>query len=66
MTTISLELPDSLAQALRSAEEETGADGRDLALAALREFLGEHRFTLADSQQREDIAEALRKAGLEN
>jgi len=65
MTTISMELPDALADALKAAEAETGADGRDLAMAALREFLGERRFILTDKQQREDIAEALREVGLD-
>jgi hypothetical protein len=58
MTTISLDLPDPLAEALRAAEAETGTDGRELAVAALREFLGEHRFSLADAHQRDDIAES--------
>lgn len=66
MTTISLELPDSLVEALKVAETETGSDARELTLAALREFLGEHRFALADVHQRADIAEALREAGLES
>jgi len=65
MTTISMELPDALADALKAAEAETGADGRDLAMAALREFLGERRFILTDKQQRADIAEALREVGLD-
>ena len=43
MATISLELPDALAEALKAAEAETGADGRELAVAALREFLAERR-----------------------
>ncbi|MDP4849785.1 MAG: hypothetical protein NWQ95_05500, partial [Verrucomicrobiales bacterium] len=43
MATISLELPDALAKALKAAEAETGADGRELAVAALREFLAERR-----------------------
>jgi len=57
MTTISMELP--------AAEAETGADGRELAVAALREFLAERRLTLTDIHQREDIAEALREVGLD-
>ena len=65
MTTISMELPDALADALKAAEAETGADGRDLAMAALRVFLGERRFILTDKQQRADIAEALREVGLD-
>jgi len=65
MTTISMELPDALAEALKAAEAETGADGRELAVAALREFLAERRFTLTDKHQREDIAEALREVGLD-
>lgn len=66
MTVISLELPDPLAESLKAAEAETGADARELTLAALREFLGEHRFALADAHQREDIAAALWEAGLES
>ena len=66
MTTISLELPDPLAEALKAAEAETGSNARELAVAALREFLGEHRFALAESHQREDIAAALREAGVES
>ena len=62
--TISLELPDPLAEALRAAEVATGADAGELALVALREFLGEHHFALADAHQREDIAAALCEAGL--
>ena len=65
MTTISMELPDALAEALKAAEAETGADGRELAVAALREFLAERRFILTDKHQREDIAEALREVGLD-
>lgn len=63
MTTISLDLPDELAKALKTAEVETGTAAHALALAALREFLGERRFALADAHQREDIAAALREAG---
>jgi len=55
MTTISLELPDPLAEALKSAEAETGSDAEDLAVAALREFLGRKRYQLIESQQLEDI-----------
>ncbi len=66
MTTISLDLPDALAESLRAAAVETGTDGRELAVAALREFLGEHRFALADAHQREDMTEALREADLES
>ncbi|MGF1655512.1 MAG: hypothetical protein ACFCU3_00890 [Verrucomicrobiales bacterium] len=56
MTTISLHLPDPLAEALKSAEAETGSDAQELVVAALREFLAHKRYQLIESQQMEDIA----------
>ena len=56
MTTISLELPDPLAKALKEAEAETGSNAGELALAALRDFLARKRYQLIESQQLEDIA----------
>lgn len=55
MTTICLELPDPLANALKEAEAETGSNARELALAALRDFLARKRYQLIESQQLEDI-----------
>lgn len=55
MSTITLELPDPLAEALKDAEAETGSDARELTLAALREFLARKRYQLLESQQIEDI-----------
>lgn len=65
MTTISIDLPDTLAASLRAAEAETGSDLQELALAALRDFIDGHRYSLMETHQREDIAEALREAGVE-
>lgn len=56
MFTISLELPEPLAEALKEAAMETGSDARELALAALRDFLARKRYQLIESQQLEDIA----------
>jgi len=56
MVTISLELPEPLAEALKEAAIETGSDARELALVALREFLARKRYQLIESQQLEDIA----------
>lgn len=56
MTTISVELPDPLAEALKEAEAETGSDACALTLAALRDFLARKRYQLVEAQQLEDIA----------
>lgn len=56
MVTISLELPEPLAEALKVAEAETGSDIQELAVAALRDFLARKRYQLIEAQQMEDIA----------
>jgi predicted transcriptional regulator len=65
MKTFAMELPDSLAAALDLAAAETGSDAQELARAALREFIEHGRFALQERHQLEDIAAALREAGLE-
>lgn len=56
MTSISVELPDPLAEALKEAEAETESDARELTLAALRDFLARKRYQLVEAQQLEDLA----------
>jgi predicted transcriptional regulator len=65
MKTFAVELPDALAAALDQAAAESGSDAQELARAALREFLERGRFALQERHQLEDIASALREAGLE-
>ena len=65
MKTIALELPDALAAALDSAAVESGHDAQELARAALRKFIARGRFALQERHQLEDIASALREAGIE-
>jgi len=65
MKTIALELPDALAAALELAAVESGCDAQELARAALREFIEQGRFALQERHQLQDIASALREAGLE-
>ena len=65
MKTLAVELPDALAAALEHAAAESGCDAQELARAALREFIEQGRFALQERHQLQDIASALREAGLE-
>jgi hypothetical protein len=65
MKTFALELPDALAAALDQAVAESGCDAKELALAALRQFIVHGRFALQERHQLEDVASALREAALE-
>ncbi len=64
MKTIALELPDPLADALERAVKESGCAAQELAREALRDFLVHGRFALQEQHQFEDVATALREAGL--
>ena len=64
MKTIALELPDPLADALERAVKESGCAAQELAREALRDFLLHGRFALQEQHQLEDVATALREAGL--
>jgi hypothetical protein len=60
MKTLALELPDALTAALDLAAAESGCDARELACAALQEFIEHGRFASQERHQLEDIASALR------
>jgi len=64
MKVIALELPDPLADALERAAEESGCEAQELAREALRNFLEHGRLALQEQHQLEDVATALREAGL--
>lgn len=64
MKTIALELTDPLAEALERAVKESGCAAQELAREALRDFLLHGRFALQEQHQLEDVASALREAGL--
>ena len=64
MKTIALELPDPLADALERAVKESGCAAQELAREALRNFLLHGQFALQEQHQLEDVATALREAGL--
>ena len=64
MKTIALELPDPLADALERAVKESGCAAQELAREALRNFLLHGHFALQEQHQLEDVATALREAGL--
>jgi len=68
MKTIALDLPDPLADpladALERAVKESGCAAQELAREALRNFLLHGQFALQEQHQLEDVATALREAGL--
>jgi Arc/MetJ-type ribon-helix-helix transcriptional regulator len=66
MTSLTIELPDKLAEDLQSVVE-TGSfnDQGEVVRQALREFLHRHRLELMERFQREDIAWALQQGKAE-